>query len=294
MTAKPKSKAHCFLLAALLVPIVLAACQMQPPSQQSTAGFPARNYFQGKALQLAEAVDRNDAAEVRRLIKEDGVNPDVIFDDSAMPMVGWPVFNRNLPGLKLLLENGADPNARRVDPKRPSGQQRNNALVFASGMEDSRYLIMLLDHGGDPNTHNSNGEPLTYVATLQNKWPNVKLLVERGANVNEGLYVADGYNTVVNWYSSFGNFEQVYWLLQHGADVTRTTEAHKSSANKMRMPVVDDIFWLPVKPRVIEWQRKCQQWLLAHGIARSQMPKQIKDDRIQLGLPSEEKDIPLL
>ncbi|MEO6519948.1 MAG: ankyrin repeat domain-containing protein, partial [Pseudoxanthomonas sp.] len=206
----------------------------------------------------------------------------------------WPVFNRNLPGLKLLLENGADPNARRVDPKRPSGQQRNNALVFAAGMEDSRYLIMLLDHGGDPNTHNSNGEPLTYVATLQNKWPNVKLLVERGANVNEGLYVADGYNTVVNWYSSFGNFEQVYWLLQHGADVTRTTEAHKSSANKMRMPVVDDIFWLPVKPRVIEWQRKCQQWLLAHGIEQSPMPKQIKDDRIQLGLPSEEKDIPLL
>ena len=294
MTAKPKSKAHCFLLAALLVPIVLAACQMQPPSQQSTAGFPARNYFQGKALQLAEAVDRNDAAEVRRLIKEDGVNPDVIFDDSAMPLVGWPVFNRNLPGLKLLLENGADPNARRVDPKRPSGQQRNNALVFAAGMEDSRYLAMLLDHGGNPNTHNSNGEALTHVAYLQDRWPNVKLLIQRGADINEGLYAADSYNTVTNWYSRFGNFEQVYWLLQHGADVTRTTEAHKSSANKMRMPVVDDIFWLPVKPRVIEWQRKCQQWLLAHGIARSQMPKQIKDDRIQLGLPSEEKDIPLL
>ncbi len=278
----------------LLLSIGLASCHAQPQAQSTTAGFAARDYFEGQALALAEAVDRNDAVEVKRLIKQEGVNPDVIFDDSAMPMVGWPVFNRNLPGLKLLLENGADPNARRVDPKRPSGQQRNNALVFAAGMEDSRYLAMLLDHGGDPNTHNSNGEALTHVAYLQDRWPNVKLLIERGANINEGLYVADSHDTVINWYSNFGNFEQVYWLLQRGADVTRTTEAQKGSANRMRMPTVDDIFWLPVKPGVIEWQRKCQQWLLANGIERSPMPKQIQQSRLQLGLPSEERDIPLL
>lgn len=278
----------------LLFSTCLASCHAQPASKSATASFPASNYFQGKALELAEAVDRNDAADVRRLIKQEGVNPDVIFDESAMPMVAWPVFNKNLPGLKLLLDNGADPNARRIDSQRPHGQQRNNALVFAAGDADSGYLSMLLDHGGDPNTHNSNGEPLTYVATLRDQWPNVQILIERGANINEGLYDPDSYNTVVNWYSSFGDFEQVYWLLQHGADPTRTTETQKDSANKTRMPVVDDIYWLPVKPHIVQWQRKCRHWLQDHGIERSPMPTQIKDSRIQLGLPSEEKDIPLL
>lgn len=281
------------LVAALLLSTCLAACHAQPATEPIT-GFPASSYFQGKALELAEAVDRNDAADVRRLIKQEGINPDAIFDESAMPMVAWPVFNKNLPGLKLLLDNGANPNARRIDAQRPHGQQRNNALVFAAGYPDTRYLAMLLDYGGDPNTHNSNGEPLTYVATLRDQWPNVKILIERGANINEGLYDPDSYNTAVNWYSSFGDFEQVYWLLQHGADPTRTTETQKGSANKTRMPVVDDIYWLPVKPQIIQWQRKCQHWLRDHGIDRSPMPTQIRDSRIQLGLPSEEKDIPLL
>lgn len=282
------------LVVILVLSTCLTACHAQPASEPAAAGFRASNYFQGKALELAEAIDRNDATDIQRLIKQEGVNPDVIFDETAMPMVAWPVFNKNLPGLKLLLDNGANPNARRVDSQRPHGQQRNNALVFAAGEADSRYLAMLLDYDGDPNTHNSNGEPLTYVATLRDQWPNVKLLIERGANINEGLYDPASYNTVVNWYSSFGDFEQVYWLLQHGADPTRTTETQKGSANKTRMPVVDDIYWLPVKPQIIEWQRKCQHWLREHGIERSPMPTQIKDDRIQLGLPSEEKDIPLL
>lgn len=282
------------LVVILVLSACLTACHAQPASEPAAAGFRASNYFQGKALELAEAIDRNDATDIQRLIKQEGVNPDVIFDETAMPMVAWPVFNKNLPGLKLLLDNGANPNARRIDSQRPHGQQRNNALVFAAGEADSRYLAMLLDYGGDPNTHNSNGEPLTYVATLRDQWPNVKLLIERGANINEGLYDPASYNTVVNWYSSFGDFEQVYWLLQHGADPTRTTETQKGSANRTRMPVVDDIYWLPVKPQIIEWQRKCQHWLREHNIERQPMPTYMKEDRIKLGLPSEEKDIPLL
>jgi uncharacterized protein len=282
------------LVVALLLSVHLTACHAQPASESATAGLPASNYFRGKALELAEAVDRNDAADVQRLIKQEGINPDVIFDESAMPMVAWPVFNKNLPGLKLLLDNGANPNARRIDSQRPHGQQRNNALVFAAGDADLRYLTMLLDYGGDPNTHNSNGEQLTHVAFLRDQWKNVQLLIKRGANVNEGLYNDDGNDAVIDWYSRLGNFDKVYWLLQNGADPTKKIQAQKGYKQKYRMPVVDEIYWLPVKPHMIEWQRKCQHWLRDHGIERSPMPTQIKDDRIQLGLPSEEKDIPLL
>ncbi|SDQ44431.1 Ankyrin repeat [Pseudoxanthomonas sp. CF125] len=282
------------LTLALLLSVTLAACRAQPSPEAAVKRFPASNYFQGKALELAEAVDRNDAADVQRLIKQEGVNPDAIFDESAMPMVAWPVFNKNLPGLKLLLDNGADPNARRVDSQRTSGQQRNNALVFAAGDADSRYLAMLLDYGGDPNTRNSNGETLTHVAYLRDQWKNVQLLIEKGADINEGLYVPEDYDTVVSWYSGMGDFDKVYWLLQHGADPSRKMIAQARSANEGRMPILESIFWLPVKPQMIDWQRKCQRLLTERGIRRPPMPAYLKQKRQQLNLPSEEKDIPLL
>ncbi|MEJ1095848.1 MULTISPECIES: ankyrin repeat domain-containing protein [unclassified Pseudoxanthomonas] len=293
----PPQRMRLSLLALLAIVGLLAnltACWAVPPTERTTPRFTAERYFEGKALELAKAVDRNDATAIRRLIKEEDVNPDTIFTDQAMPMVAWPVLNRNLTGLRLLLEAGADPNARRIDAKRKSGQQRNNAMVLAASEPDSRYLAMLLDHGGDPNTHNSNGEALTYVAYLRNQWPNVQLLIERGANINEGLYEAGSYNTVVGWYSSFGNFDKVHWLLKKGPDVTRTTPTQPGSANPTRMPIVDEIYWLPVKPEMVEWQRKCQHWLRDRGIERPPMPIYLKERRQKLGLPSEEKDIPLL
>lgn len=282
------------LLIALLLSPWLTACNAQPAREPGAYGGPASNYFEGKALELAEALDRNDAADVRRLIKQEGVNPDVIFDESAMPMVAWPVFSKNLPGLKLLLDNGADPDARRVDAQRVSGQRRNNALVLAAGEADPRYLAMLLKYGGDPNTYNSNGETLTHVAFLRDQWNNVQLLVENGANINEGLYVPDDYDTVASWYSGMGDFDKVYWLLQHGADPTKKMIAPALSPNEGRMPILESIFWLPVKPRMIEWQKKCQRMLTERGIRRPPMPAYLKQKRLQLDLPTDEEDIPLL
>src|SRR6185312_486515 len=172
-----------------------------PPARQP---FRATDHFQGKALELAQAVDRKDAAAIRHLIKDEGVNPDTIFDQANMPMVAWPIINQNFDGLRLLLDNGANPNARKVEPLRKYGKQRNNAMVFAAGLPDQRYLKLLLDRGGDPNTMSSN---------------------------NEQLYTTDGYNTVLNWYTQYADFEQAYWLLQHGADPTRKIKADPGTFN---------------------------------------------------------------
>ena len=82
----------------------LVACSIPPPARQP---FRATDHFQGKALELAQAVDRKDAAAIRHLIKDEGVNPDTIFDQANMPMVAWPIINQNFDGLRLLLDNGA-------------------------------------------------------------------------------------------------------------------------------------------------------------------------------------------
>lgn len=278
----------------LLGALALGAC-MPPEAEAPDQPFDATDHFQGQALALAQAVDRRDAAAVRHLIKDEGVNPDTLFDQGHMPMVAWPVINGNLEGLRLLLDNGANPNARMMMPLRKRGKAgEDNALVFAAGIPDQRFLKLLLDRGGDPNTHSSNDEQLTYVATLHHQWPNVQLLIERGANINEPLYTTDGYDTVLNWYTGYGDFEQAYWLLQHGADPTRKIQVDPSNRNYGRMPMVEDIYYLPVKPEIIPWQRLCQHWLLDHHVVRPPIPPLMRKDREDFGLPIDPKEIPLL
>ncbi len=268
---------------------LLAGCQA--PESAGRLGFNARHYYQGKALELARAVDRKDAAAIQRLIKEEGVDPDTLFDGKGMPLVAWPLVTHNLEGLRLLLEAGADPNARHRPVVRDDLPGANNAMVFAAGMEDRRYLELLLDHGGDPNTRTMGDSPLTYAARLSDRWPNVQLLIERGADVNHRMY-GNKNNKPIDWYAGLGNFEQVYWLLQHGADPTTAIEA-PGFPQDGTLPTLQDIFYKPVQDWARPWQEKCQVWVLERGIKRPPMLEYIRKNREQLGLPTREEDIPL-
>lgn len=271
------------LLAAAL--FLLSGC-----TPQSTHG--ASDYFKGKALELAVASEQSDAETITRLIKEEGVDPDKVFArDAGIPLVAWPLRAKNLDGLRALLDNGANPNARAykvVDGRRLG---YNNAMVYAAKLDDPRYLQLLLKHGGDPNTRNSAGETLLFQAFIAgNQWQNVKLLIENGANINESNRgTAD---TVLSWYTTRGGFEHAYWLLEHGADPTVLLKS--SVGDPDRMLIVEHIFWGITTPDLLPWQKKCQQWLVARDIPRPPMPKGIRDKREAFGFPTKEEDIPLL
>lgn len=280
----------------LLAAVLVTACDaLLPLGWQSS--FPVDQDFPGnrKAQELAIAAERGDVAEVRRLMKEEGVDPDRIFSVDGMPLLAWPILTRSPAGLKAMLENGADPNAKQPHRARLVNadfrdRYHNNAMVWAAKAEDPIYLKLLLDHGGDPNTRNSNNETLLLQAFLAgNQWENVKLLVERGADINA---TSQG-GTILEDYASRGAFKHVYWLLEHGADPMHNG-LRAPDAPKNQSHVVDAIFWHPGFPELREWQRRCQQWLLARGIQRPPLSERYRQMRKDLGFPYEESQIPLL
>ncbi len=252
----------------------------------------ADDYFDGRALQLAVASESGDSDTIKRLVKQEGVDPDKTFARrDGIPVLAWPLRARSLEGLQALLEAGADPNAR--ESKHMNGEMIhfNNAMVFAAMMDDPRYLALLLKHGGDPNIRNVNNETLLFQAFISgNQWENVKLLVESGADVNESNRgTAD---TVLSWYTTRGGFEHAYWLLQHGAGPTVLL---KSSIGKPdRMLIAEHIYWGITTPDLLPWQKKCQEWLIARNIPRPAMPDGIRDKRKAFGFPYKEEEIPLL
>lgn len=269
-------------VAGLCAALLLTAClQAPPPTSQSFLDLEQSFPGNPKAQALAVAAEQGDAREVRRLMKEEGVDPDTVFSPEGLPLLAWPILTGNPAGLKAMLENGADPNAAELHPlqhtTRFKGRIRNNAMVWAAKADDPIYLQLLLDHGGDPDTRNSNGETLLKQARLMgNQWQNVKLLVERGADVNaksQGM-------SLVDMYAGLGGFMQTHWLLEHGARPEQYT--------------IESIFWHPGDPKNPEWQRRCQQWLLQRGYQRPPMSDSYRRMREAFGFPTDEKDIPLL
>ena len=296
---------HLLLLSTAL--FLQTGCLLSAPSPAAKSAHTRslETWYPDKGAQaLAVAAEFGDAAEVRRLMKEEGVNPDKHFSPEGMPLIAWPVFTKNPAGLKAMLENGADPNAR--DPKpfsrtyqgKPLGRYfRNNAMVLAAKEENSIYLRHLLDHGGNPNTVNSNNETLVFQAFIwQNQWQNVQLLIERGANINEpnpgGIS-----GPVVELYATIGGFEKVHWLLEHGADPSLEYYgdlATPSFSSQPDSPTIESIFWKPMKAGIgREWQTRCQRWVLAKGLSRPPMPKRYREDREEFGYETDESKVPL-
>ncbi|MFS8443315.1 ankyrin repeat domain-containing protein, partial [Xanthomonas campestris pv. raphani] len=227
-----------------------------------------------------------------RLMKVEGVNPDKIFSKDGYPLLFWPIFTHNPTGLKAMLDNGADPNVALPYQTLDRGVRNNpNAMVWAAEQDDPIYLKMLLDHGGDPNTRNANNETLLFHALIkQDKWPNIQLLVERGADVNA---LAGMGGTLIDTYAIGGAFEQVHWLLERKADPTLVFNRGVPT-HRMDSGTIEAIFWHPGNPKDPRWQRECQQWLLTHGYKRPAMPEHYKRMRKAFHFPSEEKEIPLL
>ena len=267
-------------VAGLCAALLLTAClQAPPPTSQSFLDLEQSFPGNPKAQALAVAAERGDAREVRRLMKEEGVDPDTVFSPEGLPLLAWPILTGNPAGLEAMLENGADPNVAKPYPLPPDRTPRNNdnAMVWAAKADDPIYLQLLLDHGGDPDTRNVNNETLLLQARLMdNQWENVKLLVERGADVN----ARSQQRAFVNEYASLGGFMQAHWLLEHGA----TPDKH----------TIEAIFWRPTELEDPEWQRRCQQWLLQRGYQRPPMPDSYRRMREAFGFPTDEKDIPLL
>jgi hypothetical protein len=190
--------------------------------------------------------------------------------------------------LACWLSMSAIPSALANSASRQTETPMSTSLVQAAKAADPAALRKLLDSGANANTMSSDREPLIIVAQMAGRWDNVKLLIERGADINAFAH-GNRANTVLAFYSA-GQFDKALWLLEHGADPGYRIESAAAPNRIGAQPVVENIYWWPVHtgqyPALAQAQRKCQDIIAARGFKAPPEPehlRQLRESRQRAG-----------
>ncbi len=142
--------------------------------------------FTGDYHTFIVAINNNDTLAIRSLVKDNRLDPNFIEPRNGISLLWWALANKKLLSCKSLLNVGANPNLLDSNLNIPV------VTRAASISENSDYLRLMLEHGGNPNLvsmRKSNEEisyayasPLCAAATASLE--NVKLLISYGADVD--------------------------------------------------------------------------------------------------------------
>ncbi|KAI9894511.1 MAG: hypothetical protein M1814_001865 [Vezdaea aestivalis] len=252
-----------------------------PDLFQSAEGYKDENnqdidknsYF----LTLFEAVKRGDDDKVSLLLQEKGFDIDLKELSSGRTALHEAVMNEQELVVKLLLENGAD-----IEAKNSHG---STALVLAAFGGEEQIVKLLLENGADIEAKNSSGLTALLMAIPWNEVV-IKLLLERGADTEvkdeeEGqtplhstvkrkshsaakLLLATGADTeakdekaggtALHWAADLGDILATQDLLEAGADIeakTRKQEAQHSIGQHVKDAIRQQICFLKRELRFV-------------------------------------------
>ena len=188
---------------------------------------PAERYFAGNpALPVAQACQHDDADAVAQALAMTHVSPNAV-GEQGMSLLLLAMSNRAKNAVLALLQHGANPNLR-------TELGRNRLIIqpvgLAAGGDDIEMLKLLLDHGGDPNSHFGQ-DPAIFNATPSDANDRLDLLFDHGADINARN--RNGYPLLV-YAAVLRQFKRVVYLMERGADVHLTGKLGNTVAYELQ------------------------------------------------------------
>ncbi len=155
---------------------------------------------------MFEAISQGDTESLKKFIAE-GLNINQYFDFFEDTPLCLAAAIGQFDIVKLLVENGADVNARYEDGKFP--------LLSAARKEHLNIMQYLIDNGADVNAKLDNGYTILFNAVMGNKINVVKLLLKNGADPN----IKNKFNDNGPLDHAIGNYQTniVVSLMEYGA-----------------------------------------------------------------------------
>ena len=247
----------------------------------------AKHFFEGPMLEVAQAIDAGDAQRAYVLGKALGAERLNAFGNEGLTLLKYagykavPETPQQLQVITALLRAGADPLLKSRESNN-SGSILSLAALRAEGPARTAFLKAVLDGGVNPNAEEyyAAGEPYLFRFASQDTPDSLKLMVERGANVNARDTL--GNSAIMEAIGVFA-IDEVNYLLDCGADPKVVNTTGVSFAWKVYDKVLkqkDDPF--KRYPKVLALQER----LIRAGVPWP--PLSPKEMRKKLGIPEAE------
>jgi hypothetical protein len=139
--------------------------------------------YTGSAHELALAVERQQAGRIRKLLAVDSALANAREPSHGITLLQYAVMTGRYQAAEALLEGGANPNL--CDTK----DGRSPMHEAAHKYNTSKFLALLLSHGGNPNLETTPAHPETFTSTplleaIPARRESVELLLRAGADLN--------------------------------------------------------------------------------------------------------------
>lgn len=182
-------------LISIILLFSLTSCYNQetPVDKSKLLGMDYRLFQSTPAWELAKAVNAGDIKKIKEEVIKKKVPVDYLESRFGNTLLMMAIYNSEYESVKTLLELGANPN-------RHDTYKGETAVIVAAGNDDPKYLKLVLEFKGDPNSienvfsdPNGKMDQSRYSALTKAVLPslmgkknleNVKLLVEAGADIN--------------------------------------------------------------------------------------------------------------
>ena len=178
-------------------------------------GDQAKLYFLDPVqVHMATAIEDQDTHEIAHLIETGAVKAGDFAN--PLPSENAPQYNyltfavefKRKASMKVLLEHGADPNAK-------SERDGDSAIGIAAASDDVSLLPMLVASGGNVNMHGRTQEPLTFDAYGSGRFENLQFLLDHGINLNAQ---DEGGETFLEYLAGLRGYDWMLKVLERGAD----------------------------------------------------------------------------
>ena len=226
-------------LTLILILVLSVSCTTTVARKGVEHYFPDPN-----VVSLIKAAENGNEAAIKSLV-DAGANINSVSKDGFTPLI-WTFLSHNNAGVTALLKNGADPNLVTLED--------DSALTLAAGSKDLKTLEILLKFGGDPNAYGQRGDTALLLAIHRRRWDHMRALLKHGADINK-MDIHNN-NTPAMAAAGMGQYEQVYYMLENGADHTIVDRYKYTLAHMLNLPVGD----------ASPWKKKVQTILEGHGI----------------------------
>lgn len=184
------------------------------------------NRLHNDLYKLEKAIKENDTNLVNTIINN---NKNLVRERiGSLTLLHIATMNRNVAAIKILIDNGADINAK--------GGRHNYTPIFnSSGLGDIGAMKILIEHGANVNARDDFGETPLMAAAEWGRTKSIRLLIDNNANINAASSSVAGNKTAI-WYAvSEGYLDAFLMLKKNGAKYNGGTLIHLAEGKMMKL-----------------------------------------------------------